>query len=585
MTKEQRAKIVKYLEQTLLKMRGLFSATYIQSLSELKDAIASGADFSWDNFKAQSQKIDKMIDSLLVKTNTLIIDSVSHTYQSGIQSAVSSITSKYEELKKKYTRKKDIREAATEASNIIKGGAEAATRTGEKFELSDRVWNLKDQVKDNITIQVKNAISMGLSPQQAQLFVTKYLNNPKLITMHVLDKDGNLVLSEEARKLHPGRGVYRDPLKNAERLLRTETMAAYRQAEIEQYQKTDLVIGYEIKLSGNHTTTDGKGGFKKLKDICDTLQGKYPKTFVWHGWHPNCRCVLMPLYVTDDKMDSYFEAKHNGALDDWNKNNQISDLPKNFNDWVKENSQRLKDAQNAKNKQFPQWIKDNELLKKNDVEQHVIKHKKTPQEAAKIQSEWEENRVNHAIDKAKAIGPKLNDICKQIAEKIGVNVSDINYKSKDSTLRKLRTDDGVEKVSDIKDLVRNTFITTGDKIELVIQQLSKKIKIIRRKNQAPKDFLGYSGCIINIEIDGVIGECQIVSPQIIYGKMPEKEARMFLGDNLYSKFKKQGIEGGLGHKFYEEYRILSAEEKESIIGKTIMQKSFDYYDRCRKLKF
>lgn len=360
MTKEQRAKIVKYLEQTLRKMRGLFSNTYIQSIEEMRDAIEAGADFKWDDFKAQSQKIDKLIDSLLNKTGAMVFNGVTSTYQTAVNNSVKSIQDKYAELKKKYTRKKDIRETTAEATDVIRGGANSKVDSSVGERISSRVWNLKDDVKNTITIEIKNAIAQGLSVDQAKNWVKNYLNNPKLITMYVKDKDGNLVMSEEAKNLHPGRGVYRDPLKNAERLLRTEMMAAYRQAEIEQYQKTDLVIGYEIKLSGNHTTTDGKGGIKKLKDICDKLQGRYPKTFIWHGWHPNCRCVLLPLYVSDDKMESYFDAKHNGTLDDWNKKNQISVLPKNFNEWVQDNSQRLNLAQNAKKTALPQWVEDNE---------------------------------------------------------------------------------------------------------------------------------------------------------------------------------------------------------------------------------
>lgn len=364
MTKEQRAKIVKYLEQTLRKMRGLFSNTYIQSIEEMRDAIEAGADFKWDDFKAQSQKIDKLIDSLLNKTGAMIFNGVTSTYQTAVNNSVKSIQDKYEALKKKYTRKKDIRETTAEATDVIRGGANSKVDSSVGERISSRVWNLKDDVKNTITIEIKNAIAQGLSVDQAKNWVKNYLNNPKLITMYVKDKDGNLVMSEEAKSLHPGRGVYRDPLKNAERLLRTEIMAAYRQAEIEQYQKTDLVIGYEIKLSGNHTTTDGKGGIKKLKDICDKLQGRYPKTFMWHGWHPNCRCVLLPIYVSDDMMDSYFEAKHNGTLDDWNKKNQISVLPKNLNEWVQDNSQRLNLAQNAKKTALPQWVEDNEEVKR-----------------------------------------------------------------------------------------------------------------------------------------------------------------------------------------------------------------------------
>jgi len=46
---------------------------------------------------------------------------------------------------------------------------------------------------------------------------------------------------------------------------------AYRTAE-----QTRWCVGYEIKLSQSYP----------WHDACDTLAGKYPKTFKWTGWHP-----------------------------------------------------------------------------------------------------------------------------------------------------------------------------------------------------------------------------------------------------------------------------------------------------------
>jgi hypothetical protein len=53
---------------------------------------------------------------------------------------------------------------------------------------------------------------------------------------------------------------------------------AYRSADVARWEKLDFVTGYEVKLSNNHPEYD----------ICDELAGKYPKTFVFKGWHPNC---------------------------------------------------------------------------------------------------------------------------------------------------------------------------------------------------------------------------------------------------------------------------------------------------------
>ena len=67
---------------------------------------------------------------------------------------------------------------------------------------------------------------------------------------------------------------------NARRLAVTETNLAYRTADYDRYQLFDFVVGIEIHLSGNHTCKGVKGDFF---DICDELQGKYPKDFKFTG--------------------------------------------------------------------------------------------------------------------------------------------------------------------------------------------------------------------------------------------------------------------------------------------------------------
>ena len=37
------------------------------------------------------------------------------------------------------------------------------------------------------------------------------------------------------------------------------------------------------------------------------------------------------------------------------------------------------------------------------------------------------------------------------------------------------------------------------------------------------------------------------------------------------------VAGGLGHKYYEEWRVMSADEKMSERGQRLLRKSLDYY--------
>ena len=90
------------------------------------------------------------------------------------------------------------------------------------------------------------------------------------------------------------------------RLARTETNMAYRTADQERWQRLDFVIGYRVVLSDNHPEPD----------ICNDLSAKrgekgnrgvYPKDFVFKGWHPQCRCYVVPILADDKEFDKIQE--------------------------------------------------------------------------------------------------------------------------------------------------------------------------------------------------------------------------------------------------------------------------------------
>ena len=142
---------------------------------------------------------------------------------------------------------------------------------------------------------------MRKSAQQLSKDVRQCLQQPDKLFRRVRDKNGNLQLSKAAKLYHPGRGVYRSSAQNAMRLARTEINMAYRQAEYLRWQQLDFVVGFRVCLSNNHTIKDSKGHPIPLEDICDELAGDYPKTFKFVGWHPNCRCYVVPIMSDYDE--------------------------------------------------------------------------------------------------------------------------------------------------------------------------------------------------------------------------------------------------------------------------------------------
>ena len=168
-------------------------------------------------------------------------------------------------------------------------------RKVEGLGLSQRVWKYVGDIKETIELGIDVGLGEGRSAQQLSRDLRECLQEPNRLFRRVRDKYGNLQLSRAARLYHPGQGVYRSSAKNAMRLARTEVNMAYREAEFLRWQQLDFVVGFRVMLSNNHTVLDSKGKPQPLVDICDDLAGDYPKTFRFEGWHPQCRCFVVPI--------------------------------------------------------------------------------------------------------------------------------------------------------------------------------------------------------------------------------------------------------------------------------------------------
>ena len=155
------------------------------------------------------------------------------------------------------------------------------------LNLSKRVWNLTDQFKIELEDSLDLAIGEGTPANRLATQIKQYLNEPDRFyrrfrvkigedengdpkyglkwKRRVFDKENDCYkwIDENPKKYKSGQGVYRSSYRNAQRLARTETNIAYREADYERWQQLDFVVGVEIKLSINHTVTD----------ICDDEKG------------------------------------------------------------------------------------------------------------------------------------------------------------------------------------------------------------------------------------------------------------------------------------------------------------------------
>lgn len=191
------------------------------------------------------------------------------------------------------------------------------------MNLSDRVWNLAGAMQEQMEFYLQSGIAAGRSADQISRDVRQVLNEPDKRFRRVRDPlTGELKPSKPMENYHPGRGVYRSSYMNARRLARTEINMAYHEANMEMYRSSPVIIGYEVKLSAAHP----------VYDICDELQGRYPKQFTFHGWHPQCLCIDVPVYMTMDQL----EAWENGENIE-----QVADVPERFKTYMAEHREQF----------------------------------------------------------------------------------------------------------------------------------------------------------------------------------------------------------------------------------------------------
>lgn len=284
------------------------------------------------------------------------------------------------------------------------------TRTVNGMNLSRRVWNLKEQYKQELEMGLSVGIEKGVSAAVLAKELKKYLKEPDKLFRRVRDKYGNLQLSKNAKAYHPGRGVYRSSYKNAMRLTRSETNMAYRTAEQTRWRQFDFVVGYEIKLSQVHKEHMPHG------DICDTLAGKYPKTFKWTGWHPMDLCYCVSILKTDDEFWS----------DSPGSKNEVKDVPQGFRDWVKDNKERIKASE--KRGTQPYFIRDNEK-----VVEKILKPeegKKTALESNIVSGEFNKDGIRKVkspiSEELKARRTEIRNLAKEIIVDKPIQLPGIN---------------------------------------------------------------------------------------------------------------------------------------------------------------
>lgn len=243
------------------------------------------------------------------------------------------------------------------------------------LSLSDRVWNYTQQTKAEFELAMSQAlekgISHGISAESLGRKIRNLLKYPDMMyrryhlkkmmsdgtkkdvvewRRRVIDKEGHVhFVKEDLAKV--GTGVYRSARQNALRLTITETNMAYNYANCKRWSDEPFVLGINIRLSGGHPADD----------ICDELEGDYPKDFMWRGWHPRCMCVCSSILMDRDsdewkKLRSMSTEEYNA----YKSPNNIKNVPQGFKTWCETHKEKLTKARKAN--KLPYFVRDNEKV-------------------------------------------------------------------------------------------------------------------------------------------------------------------------------------------------------------------------------
>lgn len=296
---------------------------YDDVVNQIAPFIASGA-----SQRAINKKLDQILSALVKRTVTKIEIGMQKSWQIAEDRTKAYVETKYKGMELPEPIQKAVNAHRTKARDQFikqaKGG----------LTLSDRVWKSADRYRDLINQRLEEGIQEGRSAVK----VAKELRE---------------TLRDTGVQQVPGQGVYKSPVKNAERVARTQINMAYRASDQEAWMENPLVLGYRINLSATNKP-------KVRCEICRALAGDYPVTYVWSGNHPHCLCFKTPILMSRKMLDAYNKLVARGedtpeAIAKLQKKVRVTDVPQGFKDWVANNAERVEGWKNR-----PFWWLENQ---------------------------------------------------------------------------------------------------------------------------------------------------------------------------------------------------------------------------------
>lgn len=422
LTSKQQKEQLNNLFAVYNKRLGRLYSDYVKKLTSLgygEDVLEDDALFNFDNFPQLKARLNDIFNDYY--QNSLLC------YKSGITDGVAlaynhdeMVIGGYSVLTDKAIRVARDTAAATFIANRLK------TKNG--LNLSQIIWNYCQQTKSEFEMAMSNTIADGIkkgsSAEEVGKSIRKYLNDPDMMyrRYHTIkvQKNGKKkdVVTWRRRRIIDGKvrfieeplekvgmGVYRSARKNALRVARTEINSAYHKARNERWQKEPFVIGQYIHVSPQHN----------IDDICNDLEGRYPKDYVWISWHPQCICTSDPITIQGDEKKEFYKRLMAGEdMSNYVSPFAVLTMPEKYNQYIKDNSEAIVKAgmkgklawhlqDNTKywahllspsdrKKLGLKAVSSKELILAKAKERHALR---TKEQIDKIQSRWDKHRRDY----------------------------------------------------------------------------------------------------------------------------------------------------------------------------------------------
>ena len=422
LTSKQQKEQLNNLFAVYNKRLGRLYGDYVKKLTSLgygEDVLEDDALFNFDNFPQLKARLNDIFNDYY--QNSLLC------YKSGITDGVAlaynhdeMVIGGYSVLTDKAIRVARDTAAATFISNRLK------TKNG--LNLAQTIWNYCQQTKSEFEMAMSNTIADGIkqgsSAEEIGKSIRRYLNDPDMMyrryhTIKVQKNgkkkdvvtwrrhriiDGKVRFVEEPLE-KVGMGVYRSARKNALRVARTEINSAYHKARNERWQNEPFVIGQYIHVSPQHN----------IDDICNDLEGRYPKDYVWISWHPQCICTSDPITIQGDEKKEFYKRLMAGEdMSNYVSPFAVLTMPEKYNQYIKDNSEAIVKAgmrgklawhlqdntkywahllsSSDRKKLGLKAVSSKELILAKAKERHALR---TKEQIDKIQSRWDKHRRDY----------------------------------------------------------------------------------------------------------------------------------------------------------------------------------------------